>query len=215
MEAHRTPRATASSCAPAAAATARRSVLLAIGRRGTPRKLDVPGEESPKVVYRLIDPSSTAARRCWSSAAATARSKRRSRWPSSPAREVTLSYRSDAFSRVKQKNRLALEQAQRGGRLRVELESTVEAIDSDAVQLKTTGWHGDAAQRRRHRLRRRPVADAAAAADRASSSTPSTAPPAVQAGFGARPVTRATSRSSRRQKLTSSSSGFRKLVTTQ
>lgn len=33
-----------------------RSVLLAIGRRGSPRKLDVPGEELPKVVYRLIDP---------------------------------------------------------------------------------------------------------------------------------------------------------------
>jgi ferredoxin len=32
------------------------SVLLAIGRRGTPRKLGVPGEELPKVVYRLIDP---------------------------------------------------------------------------------------------------------------------------------------------------------------
>ncbi len=28
-------------------------VLLAIGRRGTPRKLGVPGEELPKVVYRL------------------------------------------------------------------------------------------------------------------------------------------------------------------
>src|ERR1700751_1401331 len=33
-----------------------RSVLLAIGRRGTPRKLNVPGEELPKVVYRLVDP---------------------------------------------------------------------------------------------------------------------------------------------------------------
>src|ERR1700690_3370044 len=32
------------------------AVLLAIGRRGTPRKLGVPGEELPKVVYRLIDP---------------------------------------------------------------------------------------------------------------------------------------------------------------
>src|SRR5882672_10784475 len=32
------------------------SVLLTIGRRGTPRKLDVPGEDLPKVVYRLIDP---------------------------------------------------------------------------------------------------------------------------------------------------------------
>jgi thioredoxin reductase (NADPH) len=32
-----------------------RSVLLAIGRRGTPRKLGVPGEDASKVVYRLVD----------------------------------------------------------------------------------------------------------------------------------------------------------------
>ncbi len=32
------------------------NVLLAIGRRGTPRKLNVPGEESPKVAYRLLEP---------------------------------------------------------------------------------------------------------------------------------------------------------------
>jgi thioredoxin reductase (NADPH) len=48
-----------------------------------------------------------------------------------------LSYRSAAFSRVKQKNRLALDEAQRAGRLRVELESIVEVIDSDSVRLKT------------------------------------------------------------------------------
>ncbi|PKO59680.1 MAG: 4Fe-4S ferredoxin, partial [Betaproteobacteria bacterium HGW-Betaproteobacteria-18] len=30
-----------------------RTVLLSMGRRGTPRKLEVPGEELPKVVYRL------------------------------------------------------------------------------------------------------------------------------------------------------------------
>ena len=35
-----------------------RSVILAVGRRGTPRKLDVPGEELPKVMYRLIDAES-------------------------------------------------------------------------------------------------------------------------------------------------------------
>jgi ferredoxin len=32
------------------------AVLLAIGRRGTPRKLGVPGEEHDKVAYRLLDP---------------------------------------------------------------------------------------------------------------------------------------------------------------
>ena len=37
-----------------------KSVLLAIGRRGTPRQLGVPGEELNKVVYRLIDPEDFA-----------------------------------------------------------------------------------------------------------------------------------------------------------
>ena len=54
-----------------------------------------------------------------------------------PGTTVTLSYRSAAFSRVKQNNRLALDEAQRAGRLQVELESSVESIDSDAVHLKT------------------------------------------------------------------------------
>lgn len=31
-------------------------VLLALGRRGTPRKLGIPGEESQKVAYRLLEP---------------------------------------------------------------------------------------------------------------------------------------------------------------
>ena len=37
------------------AAYSAKSVLLATGRRGSPRKLEVPGEESSKVVYRLVD----------------------------------------------------------------------------------------------------------------------------------------------------------------
>src|ERR1035437_9979489 len=37
-----------------------KTVLLSMGRRGTPRKLDVPGEESHKVAYRLVDPAQYA-----------------------------------------------------------------------------------------------------------------------------------------------------------
>ena len=40
-----------------------RSVLLAIGRRGTPRKLGVPGEEQTKVSYSLLDPAEYQGRR--------------------------------------------------------------------------------------------------------------------------------------------------------
>ena len=40
-----------------------RAVLLAVGRRGTPRKLGVPGEDLPKVTYRLLDPQQYANQR--------------------------------------------------------------------------------------------------------------------------------------------------------
>lgn len=113
-----------------------RSVLLAIGRRGTPRKLGVPGEESPKVVYRLVDPAQYDGQAVLvvgggdsALEAAIALSER-------PGTEVTLSYRSAAFSRVKQKNRERLDVQQQAGRLRVLLESQVQRIEPDQVLVQ-------------------------------------------------------------------------------
>jgi thioredoxin reductase/NAD-dependent dihydropyrimidine dehydrogenase PreA subunit len=112
-------------------------VLLAIGRRGTPRKLNVPGEESPKVVYRLIDPEQYKGQRvlvvgggdsALEAAVAIAEQK---------GSRVTLSYRSEAFSRVKEKNRSALKAAEQKGRLRVMLKSSPTSIAPDRVTLKT------------------------------------------------------------------------------
>jgi len=111
-------------------------VLLAIGRRGTPRKLNVPGEETPKVVYRLIDPEQYKGQRvlvvgggdsALEAAVAIAEQK---------GSRVTLSYRSEAFSRVKEKNRTALKAAEDKGRLRVMLKSSPAEIKSDRVTLK-------------------------------------------------------------------------------
>jgi len=111
-------------------------VLLAIGRRGTPRKLNVPGEESPKVVYRLIDPEQYKGQRvlvvgggdsALEAAVAIAEQK---------GSRVTLSYRSEAFSRVKEKNRSALKAAEDKGRLRVMLKSSPTSIAPDRVTLK-------------------------------------------------------------------------------
>jgi thioredoxin reductase len=112
------------------------AVLLAIGRRGTPRKLNVPGEESSKVVYRLIDPEQYKGQRvlvvgggdsALEAAVAIAEQK---------GSKVTLSYRSEAFSRVKEKNRSAVKEAEGKGRLRVMLKSTPTAIKADRVTLK-------------------------------------------------------------------------------
>jgi len=115
-----------------------RSVLLALGRRGTPRKLEVPGEESPKVVYRLVDASQYDGQAVLVVGGGDSALEAAIALAEQRGTTVTLSYRSAAFSRVKQKNRLAVDEAQRAGRLQVELESTVQSISAKAVELKTS-----------------------------------------------------------------------------
>jgi thioredoxin reductase/NAD-dependent dihydropyrimidine dehydrogenase PreA subunit len=114
-----------------------RSVLLTMGRRGTPRKLEVPGEETPKVVYRLIDPAQYDGQAVLVVGGGDSALEAALALVDQPGTDVTLSYRSAAFSRVKQKNREAIEAAQRDQRVRVELESTVSVIEPDSVQLNT------------------------------------------------------------------------------
>ena len=114
-----------------------RSVLLTMGRRGTPRKLGVPGEETPKVVYRLIDPAQYDGQAVLVVGGGDSALEAALAVAGQPGTDVTLSYRSEAFSRVKQKNRQLLQEAQQAKRIRVELESNVVAIETDRVKLKT------------------------------------------------------------------------------
>jgi thioredoxin reductase/NAD-dependent dihydropyrimidine dehydrogenase PreA subunit len=114
-----------------------RSVLLAMGRRGSPRKLDVPGEETSKVVYRLVDPAQYTGQAVLVVGGGDSALEAAIALAGESGTTVMLSYRSAAFSRVKQKNRLSLEQLQQSGRLRVELESTVLEIETKSVTLKT------------------------------------------------------------------------------
>ena len=114
------------------------AVLLAIGRRGTPRKLGVPGEELSKVVYRLIDPEQYRNQHVLvvgggdsAVEAALACAEH------SP--HVTLSYRGAAFNRIKQKNRRSLDSAAATGRLNLLLNSSVQKIEGDSVALEQEG----------------------------------------------------------------------------
>lgn len=113
------------------------AVLLAIGRRGTPRKLNVPGEELPKVVYRLIDPEQYKGQRVLVVGGGDSALEAAVAISGQKGSRVTLSYRSEAFSRVKEKNRQALKEAEDKGRLRVMLKSSPTSIASDHVSLKT------------------------------------------------------------------------------
>jgi thioredoxin reductase len=111
-------------------------VLLAIGRRGTPRKLNVPGEESSKVVYRLIDPEQYRGRRVLVVGGGDSALEAAVSIAEQKGSKVTLSYRSEAFNRVKEKNRTALKAAEDTGRLRVMLKSSPTVIKPDRVTLK-------------------------------------------------------------------------------
>jgi thioredoxin reductase/NAD-dependent dihydropyrimidine dehydrogenase PreA subunit len=114
-----------------------RNVLLTMGRRGTPRKLDVPGEETAKVVYRLVDPAQYAGQAVLVVGGGDSALEAAIALSEQEGTDVILSYRSAAFSRVKQKNRIMLEQQQKAGRLTVMLNSSVKQIHVDSVEIKT------------------------------------------------------------------------------
>jgi thioredoxin reductase len=116
-----------------------RSVLLTIGRRGTPRKLGVTGEEQPKVVYRLIDPEQYRGKHVLVVGGGDSALEAALACADERGSTVTLSYRSEAFSRVKQKNRDLVQRAQAARKLRVVLSSNVEEIDEGSVVLEQGG----------------------------------------------------------------------------
>ena len=114
-----------------------RTVLLAIGRRGTPRKLNVPGEELSKVVYRLIDPEQYRGQNVLVVGGGDSALEAAVSIAEEPGTQVTLSYRSDGFSRAKHKNRLRVEQACSDGNLQLALSSQVLSIQPEFVELSS------------------------------------------------------------------------------
>lgn len=115
--------------------TRAKHVVLAVGRRGMPKRLGVPGEELPHVAYNLLDAASYEDRNVvivggGDSAAETALALAEQK-----GNRVAIVYRQDRFFRLRQKNRQRLEARIAEGRIEALLNTDVVAIHEGSIEL--------------------------------------------------------------------------------
>lgn len=116
-----------------------RRVLLAMGRRGTPRRLGVPGEELDKVLYDIVEMEAFAGQRMLVVGGGDSAVESALGLANQPGTTVTLSYRGAEFGRVKERNRDKIEAAVAAGRVELLLGSQVREIRRDVVVLEHEG----------------------------------------------------------------------------
>ena len=110
------------------------NVLLAIGRRGSPRKLGVPGEDTQKVAYRLLEPEFISDKKII--VVGGGDSAIESALLLKDENEVILSYRKDKFSRLKPKNKEKILQAEEDNSISIIFNSNLVSINPDTILLK-------------------------------------------------------------------------------
>jgi putative YpdA family bacillithiol system oxidoreductase len=111
------------------------NVLLSIGRRGSPRKLNVPGEESTKVAYRLLEPERINGKNVL--VVGGGDSAIESALLLKDNNKTILSYRKDQFSRLKPKNKEKINNAIKDNSIEVIFNSNVASINENSILLKT------------------------------------------------------------------------------
>jgi thioredoxin reductase (NADPH) len=99
----------------------------------------VEGEDQAKVVYRLIDPEQYRRRHVLVVGGGDSALEAAASIAEQPGATVTLSHRSEAFSRAKAKNRERVEIAKKSGRLTVLLQSSIKKIGRHDVEIEQKG----------------------------------------------------------------------------
>ena len=113
-----------------------RRLLLALGRRGTPRKLGVPGEDMEQVLYHLVDAASYANEQILVVGGGDSAVEAATGLANQSGNAVTLSYRRSNFFRIKKRNLERIQRYAQDGKVRLLLDSRVERIAKDSVVLK-------------------------------------------------------------------------------
>jgi len=116
-----------------------RFVVLALGRRGTPRKLGVAGEHLPKVMYQLVDAESYSGQRILVVGGGDSAAEAAIGLSLQRGNEVALSYRREQLVRLKRRNLERLSKSFEEGRIEPLLPTEVVEILPDRVRLRGRG----------------------------------------------------------------------------
>jgi len=116
-----------------------RRVLLAIGRRGTPRRFDahVARDAEAKVSYALADARSYERQRVLVVGLGDSAMEAACALARQPGTEVTVSYRGSGFARGKARNIAEVKSLVAKCRVRIVFDSAVERVDAKSVVLRT------------------------------------------------------------------------------
>ena len=116
-----------------------RAVILALGRTGTPRKLGVKGEELPKVMYRLIEADHYVNKKILVVGGGDSAVEAAMGLASQRGNSVTISYRQEQFSRIKERNSKRIEEFARSGKLTVLFKSNPLEFKPESVAIEVNG----------------------------------------------------------------------------
>ncbi|MFQ5607356.1 MAG: NAD(P)-binding domain-containing protein [Candidatus Zixiibacteriota bacterium] len=115
-------------------------VLLAIGRRGTPRKLGVTGENgSSKVAYKLLEPEQYRGKAVLVVGGGNSSAEAALALCEQEGAHVTSSIRGEVFAQANEENREKLRQAEESGKLTVLCNSNVREIRPETVVIDCDG----------------------------------------------------------------------------
>jgi thioredoxin reductase/Pyruvate/2-oxoacid:ferredoxin oxidoreductase delta subunit len=116
-----------------------RVVILGLGRAGEPRKLGVKGEDLPKVMYRLIEADHYINKKIMVIGGGDSAVEAAMGLASQTGNKVTLSYRSERFSRIKERNAKRIEEFTQSRKLQVLFKSNPVEFKPESVVLEVNG----------------------------------------------------------------------------
>ena len=115
------------------------AVVLALGKSGSPRKLGVKGEELPKVMYRLIEADHYINKKILVVGGGDSAIEAAMGLGHQVGNQVTLSYRKEAFSRIKERNAQRIEESVRKGKVKVVFNSVPTEFKEKSVVMDVNG----------------------------------------------------------------------------